>query len=235
MNRKDMALLLEEHLRNVNVQFDKETEVPKGRGPLKTYVLEAHTREGETIKGSDAPAVLSQAAEQFGLRVRKTDDKTLFEASKGEVGIFFDVLDSRFWVAHTMSNIDVVEPLLKTLIDESPNLDFAWPPSDLMRALQKKGRPLGFGVDFDETVFLPQPESDPVSESDAVVKIKHGGTGADRWLRQLENFDPAVLAFSMVKFSREDLATHSRIIQELNHYGRLKAAGNSINLHLQVY
>jgi hypothetical protein len=38
----------------------------------------------------------------------------------------------------------------------------------------------------------------------------------------------------MVKFSREDRSTDSHIVQELNERGRLKAAGNSISLHLQV-
>ena len=38
----------------------------------------------------------------------------------------------------------------------------------------------------------------------------------------------------MVKFSREDEATSSYIINELNERGRLKAAGNSINLHLET-
>jgi hypothetical protein len=233
MDRKEMALLLEEHLRNVNVQFDRENEFPKGGGPLKTYILEAHAQNGETIGQSGAAEVLFDAAERFGLKVRETDDRTLFEASKGDVGFFFDILDSRFWVAHTMSNIDAAEPLLKSMVDENPNLDYAWPPSDLMRSLQKTGRPLGFAVDFDETEFLSAPEAE-VEESNAVFRFRHGGTGADRWLRQLESFDPSVLAFSMVKFSREDRKTESHIVQELNEHGRLKAAGNSITLHLQV-
>jgi hypothetical protein len=235
MDRKEMALLLEEHLRNVNVQFDREdeeTEVPKGRGPLKTYILEAHTKTGETIGSAGAPEVLFEAADKLGLRVKETNDKTLFEAWKGDAGFFFDVLDSRFWVAHTMSNIDVVEPLLRVMVEENPNLDYAWPPSNLMRSLQRDGRPLGFAVDFDETVFLSK--EDVTSEADEIVKIRLVGNGADRWLRHLEAFAPPVLAFSMVKFLREDRSTDSRIIQELNERGRLKAAGNSVSLHLQV-
>jgi len=38
----------------------------------------------------------------------------------------------------------------------------------------------------------------------------------------------------MVKFAREDQATGSYIIDELNEQGRFKAAGNSINLHNQT-
>jgi hypothetical protein len=237
MDRKEMALLLEDHLRNVNVDFDKEEKesaVPKGRGPLKTYILEAHTKTGATIGTAGAPEVLFEAAERFGLKVKDTNDKSLFEAYKGDAGFFFDVLDSRFWIAHTMSNIDVAEPLLSEMVDESPHLDYAWPPSNLMRSIQKNGRPLGFAVDFDETTFLSSAHPDLATESNEVVKIRLGGTGSDRWLHQLENFDPTVLAFSMVKFSREDHPTHSRIVQELNERGRLKAAGNSITLHLQV-
>lgn len=234
MDRKEMALLLEEHLRNVNVYFDREKEFPKGRGPLKTYVLEAHASNGDSLVAKNAPSALLELAEGVGLKVRETKDKNLFEASKGEVGFFFDLLDPRFWVAHTMSNVDVAEVVLSLLVEENPSLDYAWPPSDLMRSIQGTGRPLGFAVDFDETELFPKRESELIDEPDAVVKIRHGGTGAEAWLRQLENFAPNVLAFSMVKFSREDQATRSYIIQELNELGRLKAAGNSINLHLQI-
>lgn len=234
MDRKEMALLLEEHLRNVNVYFDREKEFPKGRGPLKTYVLEAHASNGDSLVAKNAPSTLSELAERVGLNVRDTKDKNLFEASKGEVGFFFDLLDPRFWVAHTMSNVDVAEEVLSSLVEENPSLDYAWPPSDLMRSIQGTGRPLGFAVDFDETELFPKRETELIDEPDAVVKIRHGGTGAEAWLRQLENFAPNVLAFSMVKFSHEDQSTRSYIIQELNEWGRLKAAGNSINLHLQV-
>lgn len=237
MDRKDMALLLEEHLRNVNPEFDKEEkeiDLRKGRGPLKTYILEAHTKNGDAIKTGKASEVLFEATKKFGLSVTETDDRTLFHASRGDAGFFFDILDSRFWIVHTMSNIDAAEPVLSQMVDENPNLDYAWPPSGLMRSLQKTGRPLGFAVDFDETVFLSPARFDAANESNEIVKIRLGGTGADRWLRQLEQFEPTVLAFSMVKFSREDRATDSRIIQELNERGRLKAAGNSITLHLQI-
>lgn len=234
MDRRDLALRLEEHLRNVNVYFDREEEFPKGRGPLKTYIIEAHAQDGESLRTGSAASVLFDAAERHRLHVEQTRDKNLFEVSKGDVGFFFDLLDARFWIVHTMSNIDVAEETLRALIEENAHLDYAWPPSNLMRDIQRTGRPMGFAIDFDETELLPCQEDGFADEPNAVVKIRHAGTGADAWLRRLEEFASNVLAFSMVKFSREDSATGSYIIQELNERGRLKAAGNSINLHLQV-
>ncbi len=234
MDRKEMALHLEEHLRNVNVYFDREREFPKGRGPLKTYLLEAHAGNGDTLNSKTAPEILSEATEKVGLKVRETQDKRLFEASKGDVGFFFDLLDARFWVAHTMSNVDVAQEVLGTVVEENHNLDYAWPPSDMMRSIQRNGRSMGFGVDFDETEFLPASETNLIDEPNTVVRIRHSGTGAENWINQLEKFAPNALAFSMVKFAHEDKNTRSYIIQELNEWGRLKAAGNSINLHLQV-
>jgi len=234
MDRKEMALHLEEHLRNVNVYFDREREFPKGRGPLKTYLLEAHAGNGDTLDSRSAPEILSEAAEKVGLKVRETQDKSLFEASKGDVGFFFDLLDTRFWVAHTMSNVDVAQEVLGGVVEENHNLDYAWPPSDMMRSIQRDGRSMGFAVDFDETEFFPASETNLMDEPNAVVRIRHSGTGAETWVSQLEKFVPNALAFSMVKFAREDKNTRSYIIHELNERGRLKAAGNSINLHLQV-
>src|SRR5467141_436184 len=234
MDRKEMALLLEDHLRNVNVYFDREREFPKGRGPLKTYLLEAHAENGEVLNPKKAPEILSEAAERVGLTVRQTEDKSLFEASKGDVGFFFDLLDARFWIAHTMSNVDVAQEVLGAVVEENHNLDYAWPPSDMMRSIQRDGRSIGFAVDFDETEFWPASESTLLEEPNAVVSIRHSGSGAETWVRQLEKFAPNALAFSMVKFAREEKNTRSYILQELNERGRIKAAGNSVNLHLQV-
>src|SRR5262249_1144303 len=157
-----------------------------------------------------------EASKRSGLQLTRTDDKALFQAFRGDAGFFFDTLDPRFWVVHTMSNIEAAEPVLQQIIDENPNIDYAWPPSGMMRNLKRRGRPLGFAVDFDGTVFLSPSDHEPSTESNEIVKIRLGGTGADRWLRQLEKFEPSVLAFSMVKFSREDHTTTSRIVQELN-------------------
>jgi len=233
MDRRDMADILGEHLRNVNVYFDREKEFPKGRGPLKTYVLEAHRPNGDSLNHRSAVETLAGVAGAARLDVRETRDETLFQVTKGEVGFFFDLLDPRFWIIHTMSNIDESEELLGALVELYPHLDYAWPPSDLMRIIQGEGKPLGFAVDFDETQFLAESESHLINEPNAVVKFRFGGTRAEVWLDELERFAPDALAFSMVKFAREDQATRSYIIDELNDRGRFKAAGNSFDLHIQ--
>jgi hypothetical protein len=232
MDRRIMAEVLEEHLRNVNVYFDREGEFPKGRGPLKTYLMEVHAPDGEDLDHRRTVEVLSAAAKGADLQFERTDDEALFQLTRGDIGFFFDVLDPRFWVVHTMSNIKQCEPVLDFLVDLYPNFDYAWPPSELMRDIQKIGKPAGFAVDFDETALLPASESHLIDEPNAVVKFRFGGTRAETWLTELERFAPDALAFSMVKFSRQDQGDDSYIITELNEHGRLKAAGNSINLHL---
>lgn len=236
MNRRKMSELLDEHLRSVNVYFDRESEFPKGRGPLKTYVVEAHAPDGTCLADGNAVEVLNSISKDVGLRVSKTDDKNLYEVLSQQAGFFFDLLDPRFWVVHTMSNVDVAEDVLTTLINKYPFLDFAWPSTDLMRAIQTTGKSLGFTIDFDET-RLSSPsvaEEELLRDPDAVVKIRFGGTGAEALVRKLNEVVPNAMAFAMVKFSRDDSSTGSYIISELDHRGRLKAAGNSVNLHLQT-
>ncbi len=234
MDRRDMAENLQEYLRNVNVYFDREKEFPKGRGPLKTYIIEAHQPDGNGLDHDGAPEILAEIGKGSDLRIVETADRTLFEVTKGDVGFYFDLLDPRFWIVHTMSNIDLCEQVLDSLVETYPHLDYAWPPSELMRSLQGEGRPLGFAVDFDETEFFPASESRLAQEPDAVVKFRFGGTRAHAWLSELERFAPDALAFSMVKFAREDPQTESYIINELNERGRFKAAGNSFSLHIQA-
>ena len=236
MNRRKMSELLDEHLRSVNVHFDDESEFPKGRGPLKTYIVEAHAPDGACLENGDASEVLYRLAKALGLRINKTDDKNLFEVVSDQAGFFFDVLDPRFWVVHTMSNVDVAEQVLITMISTYPFLDCAWPSADLMRAIQATGRSLGFTIDFDET-RLSSPalaEEEILNEPDSVVKIRFGGTGAEKLVRKLTEVVPNAMAFAMVKFSRDDPSTGSHIISELDQRGRLKAAGNSVSLHLQT-
>jgi hypothetical protein len=234
MDRLEMAGILEEHLRNVNVYFDREGEFPKGRGPLKTYIVEAHGSNGEGLSHRTATRALAEIGNQAGLDVRETRDEALFQVTKGELGFFFDLLDPRFWILHTMSNIEQAEELLDALVEVYPHLDYAWPGSELMRSIQMSGKPVGFAVDFDETRFLPSSESNLAQEASAVVKFRFGGTRAGDWLNELQKFAPDALAFSMVKFSRDDKPTGSYIIDELNERGRFKAAGNSFNLHIQT-
>ncbi|MGD1155904.1 MAG: hypothetical protein ABSA41_08765 [Terriglobia bacterium] len=236
MDRREMADILEEHLHNVNVYFDREEKFPKGRGPLKTYIVEAHRPDGNSLDHGDAAATLVGIAKDGGFDVRETRDETLFQLTKGEVGFFFDLLDPRFWIVHTMSLIEDCEELINGFVEVYPYLDYAWPPSDLMRSIQGDGKPLGFAVDFDETELLadPEPEKRLIDEPNAVVKFRFGGTRAEAWLSELERFAPDALAFSMVKFAHEDQSTRSYIIDELNERGRFKAAGNSFNLHIQT-
>jgi len=231
-----MSELLNEHLRSVNVYFDRESEFPKGRGPLKTYVVEAHSPDGDCLRAGEASEVLQRVSKESALRITPTDDKNLFEVRSDGAGFFVDVLDPRFWVVHTMSNVDVAEGILSTLTAKYPYLDHAWPPTEMMRGVQRTGRSLGFTIDFDHT-RLSSPgvaETELLHDADAIVKMRFGGTGADALVQKLSEVVPNAMAFAMVKFSREDAITGSYLISELDQRGRLKAAGNSISLHLQI-
>ena len=236
MNRRIMSELLDEHLRSVNVYFDRESEFPKGRGPLKTYIVEAHAPDGGCLEDGNASDVLNHISKNAGLRVSRTDDKNLYDVRSDRAGFFFDLLDPRFWIVHTMSNVDVAEEILTVLVNTYPFLDYAWPSAELMRAIQTTGKSLGFTIDFDET-RLSSPsaaEEELLHDPDAIVKIRFGGTGAEALVHKLNEVVPNAMAFAMVKFSRDDSNTGSYIISELNQSGRLKAAGNSVNLHLQT-
>jgi hypothetical protein len=236
MNRRQMSELLDEHLRSVNVYFDRESEFPKGRGPLKTYIVEAHTPDGACLRDGEPSDLIHRLSKDIGMRVNKTDDKNLYEVLSDSAGFFFDVLDPRFWVVHTMSNVDVAEQVLTTLINKYPFLDYAWPSADLMRTLQTSGKSLGFTIDFDETRLSSSgiAEEELLHEPDAVVKIRFGGTGAEALVQKLNEVVPNAMAFAMVKFSRDEPGTGSYIISKLDQRGRLKAAGNSVSLHLQT-
>ena len=233
MDRRKMANILQDHLLSVKGYFEWQQEYRKGRGPLKTYLIEAHTPKGEGLDHRTARDLLVDLLKPTGVDVAHTEDGTLFQASSNEVGFFFDVLDPRFWVVHTMSNVDVASDILGTLVDQHANLDWAWPPSEMMRAIQISGRSTGFAIDYDETRFATLDEESAVDDPDVVVKFRHRGTGAESWISKFQELAPDAMAFSMVRFAKADWNTGSSIVNELDELGRIKATGNSINLHLQ--
>lgn len=232
MDRREMAEVLDQHIRSVNVYFDREEQFPAGKGPLKTYILEVHPIDGEGSGRHPVEELLEAVSSKTGLTFDSTKDQTLLRGTKGDSGFFFDLLNPRFWIVHTMSNIEFCQPVLDMLVGQFYNFDYAWLPSQMMRKTQSEGKALGFTIDFDETEFLPPEEADSINEPNATVKIHHRGTGADVWLRNLSTFAGRAMAFSMVRFSVQDPTTDSYLISELNYWGRFKAAGNSISLHL---
>ena len=204
MNRRDMSELLDEHLRSVNVYFDRETEFPKGRGPLKTYVVEAHSPDGNCLRDGEAPDVLQHIVKKASFRIARTDDRNLYQVETDKAGFFFDLLDPRFWVVHTMSNVDVAEDVLFSLTAKYPYLDHAWPPTEMMRNVQRTGKSVGFTIDFDHTRLSSSSvaEEELLHDPDAVVKMRFGGTGAEALVEKLTEVVPNAMAFAMVKFTR---------------------------------
>jgi len=86
----------------------------------KTYIVEAHSPDGDCLRDGEAADVLQHVAKGEGLRIDRTDDKNLFDIRSDEAGFFFDVLDPRFWIVHTMSNVDPVEKVLSALTAKYP-------------------------------------------------------------------------------------------------------------------
>lgn len=229
-----MAELFDEHLRNVTIHFERAEGYSAGQGPLKTYLIEAHGLNGHAAGESDVSAVLSSLSSRFGFAVQPTDDPTLTILTRSEIRYFVDSLNPRFWVVHTTANIDPAEGLLDDVVRKSWNLDFAWLPTQVLEYFSRGQKFLGFNVDFDQGLFLSEKAPEHVGEQATVFKTRYWGTsgkGLFDFLGDTPTFR-RFLCLSAIKYSISDPHSDSYIINELSSFGRIKATGNSIALHL---
>jgi hypothetical protein len=231
-----MAELFDEHLRNVTIHFERAEEFPSGQGPLKTYLVEAHSENGGVAEPSALPALLNSVCDRFGFGIQPTEDPTLFLMSKRDTPYFVDVLNPRFWLVHTTANIDPAETFLTEMVQGAWNLDYAWLPSQVLEYFLRDRRFLGFNIDFDQGLFFSEGSSEEEEEKATVFKSRYWGTGGESLFQFLKGTPTfrRVLCLSGVKYSIADPQTRNYIINELNSNGRIKATGNSITLHLSA-
>ncbi len=233
MNRAEMAEIFDRHLHNVTVHFEWTEEFAAGKGPLKTYIVEAHDLNGDAPSQASAASVLGNIEKRFGFRVEATDDPSLAVLMKEDTRFFIDLLNPRFWVVHTTANIDPAQAYLDELVRKSWNLDYAWLPSQILSHLRKGRQFLGFSVDFDQELFLSEAAPQQAKDQGVVFKTRYRGNRGDRLFEHLSSkaFSP-MLCLSAIKYSVSDPTSGTFIQNELNASGRIMATGNSISLHL---
>ena len=155
-DRRALARLLDDRMQRMYSKLVDGQHLELEGSLVKTYLLEAHLPEDAPSKNVKAllKTVLRDASsvgEPDG-RARKTDEELFFQvdvASRDRtVTLFVDATNTRFWVAHTVSNSVAVDRIVSRLT-QSSQLDHAWLFAQLLEGTSARGAFRGLGLDYD--------------------------------------------------------------------------------------
>ena len=185
------------------------------RASWKTYVIEAHPT-------NDVKEFLTDA---FGY-TEPTEDIHMHRLV-GEVDLFVDHLDPRFWNLHTTEPTGLVEPYLRRVISSRRDLDRMWLPSDHLRNIWHNASPRWVATNFSSRRLTPS--TDDVAD----LKLRVGGPAANGVLDLIEKRFQTAVPHSQVGISVDD-PHHGSINEVISHNGRFMANGNDFGFHQTI-
>ena len=141
-------------------------------GKVKSRIIEAHPPGHD---GNGTRTLVTEVAERAGTRIEALGDELWGLLTERDV-IFFDTLNSRFWLVHSMASADTVARFVKRELLTDARFDSAWFPSAQLDELEGERQWM---------------KSSFVADDLAPTSIE-GGT-ARRWRVQVEGDQPQEL------------------------------------------
>ncbi|MGH8909240.1 MAG: hypothetical protein ACRD0K_22790 [Egibacteraceae bacterium] len=188
--------------------------------PLKTFIIEAHV---------DQPDTSTLRSLTGGDQVEATEDAYLFQLRSGNVELWVDTLDPRFWSVYTWSSARESKRYIKALVERRRDLDWAWLPSaHLQRAWPGQLRWLRSSFEGSGVLSAELPARD--------LRIQVAGADSENllsWIAQNEAYASAV-AYDRVGFIAADDHFSGQADEILDRMGRFVASGTSFELHQEL-
>jgi hypothetical protein len=213
--RSGMAEALEDVMNSSYAALKEDLRLTRRHSLLKTYFIEAHTSRGADDGGiyqflKTAFEVADGASKQRSV-VTETKEERFFvvqgSAKRSNFIFFIDAADPRFWITHSVSNSDISDLVINSLVTANSSLDSAWMPMELLEKVLTLGESRGLGLDFDRRYidrpvlrkgrstsvdqvgqYLPDRTDIPLQrgiEHLESVKMQLWGSGSDRILGAL--------------------------------------------------
>lgn len=195
-----------------------------GKDPWKTFVVEAHTSNGQ------AHAFLKDIVGETGV-IKPSEDRFLYELkAQRDVQFWVDTLEERFWSFHTVSGSGDAGRYLKNRVERHRTLDFAWLPSGHLQHAWPGSRMGKLATSFRGQELLPEEYhlrgfgiAVTGQDSDRILADLLGGR--DRYA-SLASFGRVVLRIVDGEFGTADEA--------VDRMGRFVAHGDSFELHQEL-
>jgi hypothetical protein len=203
----------------------------RNRPAVKTFLIDVRTPPHQTTQD-----FLRQGLSHASPRRRITvgplpDSPTVYRARLGKLTMWVDTTDESFWEIHTLDDTATVQSILGSWVAQSPGVEYAWFPQELLQQAAESGEFVGFGLRYTREFFADEPET-----ADA-LSMRVAGTRARTALVELQRqaaFE-RTSALSMVRV-RDPLSgpgslAGERITSSLSAQGRITSRGESFERH----
>lgn len=243
--RRDMAKFLEEVMSLAYADLAEKQRLDVDTTLVKTYLVEAHR-----LRGADHEKVLSAVRDGFDhgvlgrgtkSRVHETEEELFFnvEVRTGrEVAfLFVDASDTRFWIVHSVSKSVTVDPLIRKLVGNTQEFDFAWLPVQLLEKVAGMGSLRGLGLDYDRRPVPDVDFEDPTSPVQFLKMQLWGNRAGDvlRILRQEGGLpDATTLSKVKVKTWLGHSAESPFSVSDVKYDGKITGRGTSFQSYISL-
>lgn len=193
--------------------------------PTKTLVLDTHPSESAGTRDY-IQGLLDNTGD-----VHPTNDAFLFRVeAEGEVELWIDALEARFWSVHSWSRARDVKRYIKSRVEARRDLDFAWLPSAHLRGAWPEASGAGSMLSkFKGHRLLPE----GVTARDMQVRVR--GNDSQKLLDYIEENDAyrSAVAFDRIGFDavKDEFGSAREAVDRL---GRFAATGTSFELHQEI-
>lgn len=239
MDRKEMARVLDDWMASGYAHFKDSGRLPRGRNPLKSYIVEANA-PGIDDHRNGVKSFFDSADLSVPVEVEETDDPTLqnIRVGHGKVPFFLDTFDTRFWILHSIATADAADNAVRMLVHRTRLLDATWLPSRQFEAWAGEvGVPRMLTAKFSVPTGVYReelPEEEFVDES-LLLRIGANGDARARWqeYRSSEVLAPS-LALWAARIARREQDRDQVVVDDVTAVGKVTSRGNSFRLHQEL-
>ena len=259
--RAEMAQYLNERM--CSTYWDARSQQRLEKSMVKTYCIEAHPslthacldRRVANVAGREYGAVehdrilhfLNIVGESVQGRAYPSEDESLFVLKaahkRAKVDLFVDTSDERFWIVHSADRSVDVDWVTDRLIKNTPALDSAWFPIEMLESMTYKGSFRGMGLNFDRRKMngaVEEESLEHVTDAEKKLPVEYlslrlwGNKAGDvlRILRE-ENAFPNATTLSSVRIKYwVDESEDEFTLNDIKYNGKITGIGTSFEGHI---
>lgn len=239
MDRREMANVLESRMVAGYTAQQATGRVPKGRNPLKSYLVEANVPDD--AKNNHRILNFLESHVETPMEIEETKDPSLLLLRLGtnKTEFFLDSLDPRFWILHTVEAADEADTAVRSWVNRSRQMDTAWLPSRQFESwLRQLGTPRLLSARFATPVTKQSTAElldDAPSEDSLFLRVGSSGDASQRWrdFRSAEILAPEMALWS-ARVARRQSERDLIAVDDITANGKVTSRGNSFRLHQDV-
>ncbi|MFZ0033493.1 MAG: hypothetical protein WAK60_00715 [Sedimentisphaerales bacterium] len=245
--RAELFEFLQSQMQRVYGELRTQQRLEYESSQIKSYLLEVDipdnlqkdNRSNKTLADFVGAIMGVRQAESAKINVKEKDEPGFFEVSYDYGGkharVYIDAnTNFRFWEVFSISKSRNLDAWLKKVINEKSEVDFVWLWPKFLEEIQQRGKPRGFGLDYDTRIFEG-------NEDEATTYLKMqiwGGPETDELYQSLKNSNQFKNKIVLAKIRMKEYSngnTDSEFaLQDLKYSGKCTTRGTSFSTHART-